>query len=153
MSEATIRAAIYNALSGVSNVGKVYDYERWAADWGAFLDFFKTTINNKVQIRGWEVGYRGFVPDVTFEILAGSFIRNHQFVVAGYLGLDDSAGTEKTMSALAETVADTLEADSTLNGLSNGNVEAVLLFEPRIYGGVLCHYAEITLTIGEEITP
>ena len=37
MSESAIRTAIYNAVNGVSDVGLVYDYERHANDWGAFL--------------------------------------------------------------------------------------------------------------------
>jgi hypothetical protein len=153
MTEATIRTAIYNAVNGVSNVGKVYDYERWANEWGDFLDLFKTTIGSTTQVRGWEVGYRGFLPDEEATLLAGAWVRNHNFVVVGYLGLDDSEATEKTMSALAETVADTIEADSTLDGLSYANVETTLLYETRVFGGVLCHYAEIGVLIGEQITP
>ena len=153
MSEASIRTAIFNAVNGVSNIGKVYDYERWASEWNDFLDLFKTTIGSTTQIRGWEIGYRGFAPDEEAEVLAGAWVRNHQFQIVGYLGLDDSAATEKTMSALAETVADTVEADSTLDGLSYDNIEIALLFEPRTFGGVLCHYAELTVLIGEEITP
>ena len=151
MSESAIRAAIYNAVSGVSNVGKVYDYERWTADWSGFLDLFKTTISSKEQIRGWEVSYRGFLADEPREF-AGIHIRNHQWQVRGYLGLDDSAATEKTMSTLAETVRNTLEDDSSLHALSFYDVECGLLFEPRMFGSVLCHYAEISLEVAEVIT-
>lgn len=149
MSEAAIRTAIYNAVAGVSNVGTTHSYERWASTWDAFLDLFKTTISSTDQIRGWEVGYRGFVPNTEARVLSGSFIRTHQFVVMGYLGVDDSATTEKTMSALAEAVANAIEADTTLDALAYDNVETALLFEPRMFGSVLCHYAEITVTIGE----
>lgn len=151
MSESAIRTAIYNAVSGVSNVGVVYDYERWAAEWSAFLDLFKTTISGTNQLRGWEVCYRGFNPGDPREF-AGIHLRTHAWQIRGYLALDDSAGTEKTMSALAETVANTLEDDATLAGLSFYDVEAALVFEPRTFGGALCHYAEVTIEVAEVIT-
>lgn len=152
MSESTIRAAIYNSVNGVSNVGLVYDYERWAGDWTAFLDLFKTTIGTTDQIRGWEVGYRGWTPDEPREFSGNATLRLHRFLVAGYLGLDDSEATEKTMSALAELVANTLADDATLKAAAFGRIEPVLLFEPRIFGSVLCHYAELTVEIGEIVT-
>jgi len=151
MSESAIRAAIYTAVSGVSNVGKVYDYERWSADWGAFLDFYKTTISSKPQIRGWEVSYRGFENDDTREF-AGIHVRRHRWAVNGYLGLDDSAATEKIMATLAETVSNTIEDDTSLHALSFYDVETILLYETRMFGTVLCHYAEISFDVAEVIT-
>ncbi len=151
MSESAIRTAIYNAVDGVSNSGVVYDYERWAGDWSAFLDLFKTTISSTDQIRGWEVGYRGFVADEPSDFVPGH-LRIHRYLVTGVLGLDDSAGTEKTMSTLAETVANTIKDDATLDGLSFYQIRPIMLFEPRSFGGVLCHFVEITVEIAEFIT-
>jgi hypothetical protein len=151
MSESAIRTAIYNAVNGVSNAGVVHDYERWSGDWSAFLDLFKTTISSTDQIRGWEVGYRGFEPEEPREF-GGIHARRHRFLVNGVLGLDDSAATEKTMSTLAETVADTIKDDATLKGLSFNAIEPVMIFEPRNFGGVLCHYVEITVSIAEVVS-
>ncbi len=151
MSESAIRTAIYNAVDGVSDSGLVHDYERWAGDWTAFLALFKTTISSTDQIRGWEVGYRGWAPGDPREFSA-IHLRTHRFLVAGYLGLDDSAETEKTMSILAELVADTLKDDATLKGLAFFAIEPILLFEPRMFGGTLCHYAELTIEIAEVVT-
>ena len=58
MPEAAIRTQIYTILGGVTNIGQVYDYERWAADWVTFINLFKTTIGTVDQIRGWEIGRR-----------------------------------------------------------------------------------------------
>jgi hypothetical protein len=151
MSESAIRTAIYNSVNGVSNAGAVYDYERWAADWSAFLDLFKTTIGTTDQIRGWEVAYRGWQPGDPREFSA-IHLRTHRWLVVGYLGLDDSAETEKTMSTLAELVADTLKDDAALKALAFHAIEPVLVVEPRIFGGVLCHYAELTVDIAEVVT-
>ena len=151
MSESALRTAIYNAVNGVSNVGVVYDYQRWADDWGAFLDLFKKTVGGVDQIRGFEVGYRGFQPIDPREF-QGIHLRIHNFVVAGYLGLDDSASTEKTMATLAETVADALEDNAALAALAFHDVETSLIYETRMFGSVLCHYAEIGVEVSEVIT-
>jgi hypothetical protein len=151
MSEAVIRAAIKTAVEGVSNVGKVHDYERWASEWPAFLELFKTTIAGAPQIRGWEIGYRGFtaIRDPQF---ARAVLRQHLFEIHGYLGLDDSAATEKTFAALAEDVADALDASATLHGSAYRDCTpaAIERAETRAFGGVLCHFAQLTIAVTEE---
>lgn len=147
MSEAIGRAAIYNAVSGVSNIGKVYDYERFVNDWSRFLDLFKTTIGSTPQIRGWMVGYAGAETVREFQCK----IRRHRFVVRGFLRLDDSAASEKTAATLAESVTNALDADSTVHAHSFTTEAQLEIFESRDFGGVLCHYAEITQEYVEQV--
>jgi hypothetical protein len=139
-------------VNGVTNVGKVYDYERWANEWDDFLTFFKTTISTVDQVRGWEVVYRGFAHQPPMDF-SGKHIRAHRFAVMGYMGLDDSEATEKTFAALAEAVADAIDADATIQASTYYYVEDVSIdeFEPRMFGGVLCHYALINVIV-EEVT-
>lgn len=151
MTQATARTAVYNAVSSVTNKGVVYDYERWAAEWPAFLALFKTTISGTSQIRGWEVCYRGFAAVTPPKTFAGARQRRHRFQVQGYMGLEDGASTEKTFAALAEAVANAIDGDATLHGstfLETGDAEITTL-EPRMFGGTLCHYAEINVTVSE----
>lgn len=153
MSETAIRAALYSAVSDVSNIGTVYDYERWAAEWGTFLTLFKTTITGVPQIRGWEVAYRGFLParDPQF---ARQVIHNHSFVVQGYMALSDADESEKTFATLALAVVAAIDADSTLHsGVYKLTGPASMdIFEPRSFGSVLCHYARITITVSEQVS-
>lgn len=153
MSEAAARTAIYNAVNGVTNIGLVYDYERFAADWGAFLDLFRTTIGTTPQIRGWEVAYRGFTHGEPLDF-SGQHIRAHRFNVMGYMGVDDANSSEKTFAALAEDVADALDADGTLHSSTYYFVSdaSIQIFEPRSFAGVLAHYAELQVTVEEVIT-
>ena len=150
MSISAIRATIYSAVNGVTDVGKVYDYERWANEWDDFLTLFKTTIGSTVQVRGWEVSYRGFANQPPMDF-SGQHIRAHRFAVMGYMGLDDSKATEKTFANLAEDVADAIDADATLHGASYYYVIDVGIdeHEPRMFGGVLCHYALINVIVEE----
>ena len=153
MSVSAIRATLYSAVNGVTNVGKVYDYERWANEWDDFLTLFKTTISTVVQVRGWEITYRGFANQPPMDF-SGKHIRAHRFHVVGYMGLDDSLSTEKTFANLAEDVADAIDANATLQGSTYYYVADVGIdeHEPRMFGGVLCHYALINVIVEEKIT-
>jgi hypothetical protein len=146
MSESAIRTAIYNVLSGVNSIGKVYDYERWAKDWGTFIDLFKATINGKEHIRGWEISRSGPVND------DGSTPRAHTYKIRGYMSINDADATEKTFNALIEAIADAFRGDKTLGGVALGHdFIQVDLIEPRMFGSVLCHYAELSIIVYEHI--
>ena len=140
MDESGIRTAIYTTLSGVTNIGKVYDYDRWAADWATFINLFKTTISGMPQIRGWEISRTGPVPNDT------TSVRSHTYTIRGYMSLDDSAATEKTFNALIEAIYDAFLAAPDLNyaALGHDGIQ-VDVIEARMFGSVLCHYTELRL--------
>jgi len=94
MSEATIRARIKTILEGISDIGVVHDYERTTADWSKYLELFKTTISGTDQIRGVQIAYRGFVPNVD-DMDTCDIIRAHSFVIIFLVGLNDADKTEK----------------------------------------------------------
>jgi hypothetical protein len=150
MSEALIRQQIYTTLSGVTSIGKVHDYERWAADWDAFIALFKTTVAGAPQIRGWEIG-REAVAAVYDDNAEES--DTHQFVIRGYLVVKDSAATEKTFNALIEAVRQAFRFDFTLGGLCEmaGPMTARVI-TTRMFGAVLCHYCELVFPVQEVLT-
>lgn len=153
MSEAGIRAAIKTTLSGVTNIGKVYDYERWAIDWATFIALFKTTVSGVDQIRGWEIGRRSVAEKkIVIGIGASSNEKTHVFIIRGYLGLNDAAETEKTFNALIEAIATAFRSDKTLGGAARDHdyIQAQTI-DMRIFGGVLSHYCELTLTVHERV--
>lgn len=153
MSEATIRAQIKAELESVSNIGLVHDYDRLTTTWDELLARFKTTISGSDQIRAWTIQWSGFEPGDP-QAMGGAFVRFHRFVIRGYLGLDDSAATEKTFSALVEDVCDELDGSATLHSLAtyfDTFWTSVPVCEARMFGGTLCHYAEIVLIVGERM--
>lgn len=154
-TEATIRAALKTRLEAVTNIGRVHDYERWAPDWSDYLDLFKTTIGRTDQIRGWTIA----CASIGNRQEAYQFHRkDYEFVIRGYLGLDDSAATEKTAIALAEDVIEELEKYVRLNATLEVGTYAddgwphLVIFQPRMYGSVLCHYIEIRLAAWDKGT-
>ena len=55
MSEAAIRQKIFDTLSAVPDIGKVYDYERWNVDWGKFIALFQDPASKRIL--GCEVSH------------------------------------------------------------------------------------------------
>ena len=133
MSEAATRALIYAVVNGVSNVGQVHDYERWANDWTTFLDRFKTTSSGSSVIRGWTIGCAGWTQDHS--------MRTYMYKVRGYFGMDDSAASEKTAIAVVDAVCQAL---NTADDFDDNELAELTTFELRMFGSVLCHCAEIT---------
>jgi hypothetical protein len=153
MSESAIRTEIYNILSGVTDIGKVYDYERWAANWEAFINFFKTTIGAVDQIRGWELGRRSAKEEkIVIGIGDDANEISHTYIIRGYMSVKDSLATEKTFNTLIEAVATAFRAVPTLNGLAEDHLYIqVEVIDARMFGSVLCHYTELSLTVIERI--
>lgn len=156
MTQATARTALYNVVNGVSNKGVCYDRCRLSTTWDTFLSLFKTIVSGADQIRGWWIEWRGApTEELTFEPFGGgSSLRAHSFRVFGVMGLDDSEATEKTFSALAEAIANAINTDSALHDESSFydcSPASIDVVEPRVFTGVLCHYAEINVTIREII--
>ncbi len=153
MSESSIRSQIYTIFAAVPNIGKVYDYERWAVDWAAFINLFKATIGGVDQIRGWEIGRRSYKESrKTLGIGNSGNEGVHGYLIRGYMAINDAAETEKTLNALMETGAEAFRGNKTLNGVAiDHDFLQVDLIEPRTFGGILCHYAEVSLIVYERI--
>lgn len=153
MPESAIRTQIYTILNAVTDVGKVYDYERWAADWSTFINLFKTTIGAVDQIRGWEIGRRSVKEErITLGISSSGNEKNHGFLIRGYMRVNDAEASEKIFNALIEAIATAFRGNKKLNDTARDHdfIQAEII-EFRLFGGVLCHYAELNLTVYERI--
>lgn len=148
MSDQTIRAAIHARLVALGSVmGRVHDYERWAGNPADFLRLFQDPTTKKIF--GWEITRVGF--NVT-KAAMNKWRLSHRYVIRGFYGLEDAAGTEKAVNALADMIIFDLTRlkieGSEADALPEGAVET------RQFGGVLCHVVEIRLPkIDEIISP
>jgi hypothetical protein len=149
MSLTGIYTAIKTQMEAVTGMGIVHDYVRWSADWKRFLDLYKTTGN---KINGWAFG-RTLLHQR--HVSLGAIEQAHVILFRGVYGLDDSAATEKTFQAQIDLmVAKFNLADNedlggaclTINpdwGPMDGAVGMqVDKIDHRVFGTVLCHYAE-----------
>lgn len=144
MSETSCRQELFDTLSGVAGIGKVYDFERWCADWNTFLNLFK---NDDGRILGWEIsrksGVGSYLNQVEEEI-------DHVFEIHGYLPVNDAGQSEKVFNALIEDVRAAFRTAMTLGGLNSyPQGFRVGTIDTRMFGNVLCHYCEITIPVRE----
>lgn len=153
MSETTVRASIKTLVEGVTNVGKVYDLEAFADTWDGFLDRFKTTISSVDMVRGWTISCEAI--ERQGQIASGvrntANVNQYAYRVRGYQSFDYDTSTEKTFLALALAVMDALDGGIVSGAVFNAELAQLPTYEPRVFGGVLCHYAEIQQTVWEQI--
>ncbi len=145
-----IRGAIKTKLLAVSGIGKVHDYERYAANDKQFQDLYKDTASNR--IKGWNL-YREATSER--DLYNGSVRRVHTWRITGFMGIEDADATGKTFDDLVEVIATAFRTDRTLGGLvddikdmsqedgpSGVQVDSI---EPVMFAGVLCHRARMRL--------
>ena len=144
---ANIVSKVKEILLTVPGIGtKVYDYERYAADWSTFMNYFKSDS----KVNGWEIT----VPSsAETEDTPSVNIRTHTIKIFGYYSLDDGNASEKTFRSLTEAVCDKfrnyqVDLDGTAFMSSGASVN---VRENRMFGSVLCHFCEIQLNVQEHI--
>lgn len=152
MSESAVRAHVYGIVAGVSNVGNVYDYDRWAVLLKGVNALAVKTIGGVDVVRFWTVSCAGWeaVQDDFYTV--GEGLRRYRYVIRGAFGLDDSAASEKTAIGIVEDVIEALNASATLHDgetYFNAPPAGLDVFELRLIGDRLCHYAEITQIVEE----
>jgi len=152
MSYPLIRAQAAAILGAVSGIGVVHEYQRMAATWEKFLDLFKDS-NNKIN--GCVITRTS---RVNRQITLGQKEIAHIMALRFYMGLNDADETETTFQALVDAAVDTFQDNDyeTLNdtcltthpdwGPMNGAVGLQAdIIDTRMFGSVLCHFAECKL--------
>lgn len=134
-------------MEGIADgAATVHAYQRLASDWGGFLKLFRTGEN---KIHGWNVTRIG--TDERLNTSCGS-ARYHLFAFRGYMGVDDSAASELAFQQVIENICEAFRRDMDLAGAADPGyddayqdigVVQVETVEPRMFGSVLCHSAEL----------
>jgi len=154
MTEATIRANIKTLLEAVTNVGQVHDYERWASTYDVFLDRFKYDVGAQTQIRGWTITCTGMeLENRPFQDASdptdAMFYLTYPYIIRGYFGVDDSEATEKSALLIVIEVLQALieGRDSLGAGVQYVTMPVLDIYEYRVFGSALVHYAEISMNV------
>jgi len=147
MSLADIREQIRTILSGVAGIGVIHEYERLAVDLKKFLDLFKDPDG---RVNGWQFTRISTPSDRN---TMPTLHRHHLFRLRGIYGLRDEEATELTFQDMVEAIQNAFDSEYSLNGtvLNSGPVQ-VRVVENRMFGNVLCHYAELELIVIERKT-
>ncbi len=153
MTEATVRSSIKTLLDGVSNVGNVIDVDLFARDWDVFLDRAKVTIGSVDQIRTFTIACEAIARTglVQAGVRSQHNVNNYQYKIRGYQSFDYETTTEKTFLIVVLAVMDALDSGIVSGAIFNAELAQLDTYVPRLFGGVLCHYAEITQVVMEQI--
>jgi len=147
---AAMREQIAVILAGVSGIGAVHSYTRLAVDWQKMVDLFKDADGriNAVMFARQQMAKRSAT--------LGTLERAHVFVVRAVMGLRDAEATgvvfDELMTAIEEAFDDHLDLNGTClttrpdwGPMADQAGMQIALIEERMFGSVLCHYAELRL--------
>lgn len=151
---ADVRLALVEVLNTVPNIGNVYDHYKYSSDWQHFLDQFAYFgPSGKKGVRGAWIS----IPTVrtgrmsTFDTPTDALDWPLRFVMS----FSDKDGTEAEFEDVLYTARDVLRTQLTLalggDIIVPGSIFAEIpLVDLRMYGSVLCSYAEMSITMEVE---
>jgi len=143
-----IRTRIKGLLLGVDGIEIVHEYRRYASNWGKLLELFKT---DGGIIHGWMISRSGVGSERHNSKMCD---RNHTVTLTGIYGLDDAGGSELVFQRIIEDLLDAVETDKTLGKtVQECSPAKTAIIETRMFGNVLCHYAELVVSVTEIVTP
>lgn len=146
MSLGLIRNEIAQIVETVTGIGTVHNYLRWSNTYDGFLNLFKDSTD---KINGCMIT-RYKTPE---DAVSGGRTcdRTHTFKIICIYGLKDGDATELYFQdTIIEGICAALRHEKTLNNKrAYLGVPQIEIVEPRKFGNVLCHYAEITVSVVE----
>ncbi len=147
-----IRKALVTLVDGVADAGVVHNRERWSDNWPDFLNQFKVSVNDQDVVRGWMVTRvrKAQVPGGADRNNAVDY--NNEFLIRGIMGFNDEGDTDLEMQDLIDAIILVLNADKNLSGVTDvqdfeSGPATLRIMEPRMFGRVMCHYAEIVYSV------
>ena len=149
MSYATVIAQIETVLKSATGVvsATVYTYQILIRDQATYINKFKDTTNN--VIHGYIISRQSFT---TIGEASKSNLRTTKWIIRGYYSLGSAGATEITFQGIIDNIETKFGANPRLNGavLTTENF-SLDNFDAAMWGDVLCHYAEMSLTTQEQI--
>jgi len=146
---AAVQDAIVANVSGVTDIGQVHDYERYAKGQSDMRGFYEATISGVKQIRGWHLVK---LNDRTLNVSLGADDVRTEWELRGFMSLDDSTASEKVFLALIEAIRKAMRADPDLGNVANTHdAESdqagwqIPEINKVMFAGVLCHHARMRL--------
>jgi hypothetical protein len=129
---------ILKSATGVID-NNVYKYDRLSRNWEEYLSAFKDATNS--VIHGWTITRTKVVE--TPEASRTNEEKN-TWLMRFYYSLGSYGATEDTFQDIIEAVRTAFRSNSSLNGtaLTSTPIQ-VDIIEARMFGEVLCHYAEL----------
>lgn len=139
---------IQTRLGGVTNVGTIHQYRRWTRNEDEFRTRFKDGENSRLA--GWEITRIG-VADNQDSNVTNTVV--HLFQLRGYLALSDTEESELTFQQIIDDIgAQFRPQDSLSDTCELTRPVQVIRIDHLMFGGVLCHYAELNIEVQVHLT-
>ncbi len=143
---AAIRAAIVAMIEGVSGVGTVHARSRVTHDWGDFIAQF---VDSNNIVNGWTVMSTAVEEE---RLTNRSLVIRHEFTLRHYRGVDDANASEVSFDNHVEAVRDDFRESYDLSATCELHTPlTVPIKDIRMFGSVLCHYAEGKIVCQERL--
>lgn len=135
----------------------VHIYQRHVGDWKAMLESFKlTTVTGPVEAPVTTISFHGWT--ISRDAVGETWLTNrevvtdHTFKIRGVMGVKDSANTEGAFNATIEAIRTIFRSDVNLGALCEFHEPLQFpVINYRTFAGVLCHYAEGTISVRERL--
>ncbi len=146
MSDATIRANIKTLMLAVTGIGKVHDYKRMIADEAKLREQFQQAVNQ--PLHGWEITRESVNP--LTRMAGDKYKATHGYLILGHYAIKDSTASEKLFNLVVDAVVQKF-IDNRLANTEGHSLPATTIKEWE-FAGVLCHRAEVRLSVTEIVT-
>jgi len=146
-----IQDQIISILQGVEGIGIVFPYKKRIQRMEDFAEqFAKQKGKRGAKLNAWIVSFASASNVYTDAPLTGMF-RDYEFVINGYIGLDDTSESE--IRQIAERILDAFAENRTLGTSPNpeppfvqNSVASIVAFGIAELAPVLCSTVEIRIT-------
>lgn len=136
---AEMRNAIMASLADLQ-IGKLHAYERYTTNNKVLRDLYQDEETDRIN--GWNLRRAGFRKTPLGEAM---FLVRSNWVITGYMSLQDEEKTELSLDLQADQISDALSLDITFgigNWMDDYAQEAEA--EPVMFAGVLSHQVKIS---------
>lgn len=144
MSSAQIRTAVLAVLQGVDGIGLVYERQKYSKNAKSLVEYY---VQDGV-LQGGFITRRAFKK---FSPEGHTFVVMTSWEIDLFRAFQESEDSELAFDALIDEVDEAFIADQTLGGVVDATVTdeqagiRLMTSQPAMFGGVLCHYAKLSL--------
>jgi len=148
-----VTTAIKGILEDISGVGVVQEYCRYTRTPEGFREYFTKLVDQYMRIANvWLITRDGFTQTAD-GVPIPQEMREHLFVISGYVGLKDSDASEEIFQDLVDEIINALESRKRL-GLETTDIhvrppQVPVIDHAWLGRTVLCHHCEIHLRVLE----
>lgn len=156
-----VRDTVVSILQTIPSIGQVHNRMRWGANWSDLLEMLLTRPDDGGEpvLRGWMVSRSSILDEPGDNQAFGKVFSGYVFTIRGVSGFQQDEDSETPFQELIDEVrlalrrggvGEDLYETSSAVFVPNSADTAVQVIDIRMFGSILAHYCEMTLTLTVE---